>query len=293
MGGCRFGLALTGSLILHAGLWWWQPVQPPQLEVADRSMLQVSLLQPARSVAAPAELLPSLAEMPPVESEPPSNRPAESVVPEIVTEKPDTAPATPASVEPSPVEPKPAEPEPAEPEPAEPAKPVTEPKSTELDPVEPDPVEPEPAEPATADPQPPAPAVAEPRPAEPRPAEAFARTEPEASNASPTPSAESTESAAAAEGTSADMVPARVLDNPHPTYPRLARRRGLEGRVVLEVEVLPDGHPGRIEVVNGSGHAVLDQAALEALRNWRFEPAREGGRAISATLQVPVSFQLR
>jgi protein TonB len=83
-----------------------------------------------------------------------------------------------------------------------------------------------------------------------------------------------------------------VLANPKPDYPRQARRRGLEGQVVLEVEVRADGRPGRIDIVASSGHAILDRAALEGLRRWRFQPARHGGRAVDATLRVPVSFRL-
>jgi protein TonB len=63
--------------------------------------------------------------------------------------------------------------------------------------------------------------------------------------------------------------------------------------VLLEVQILANGQPGEIDIVEGSGHALLDQAALAALRDWRFQPARQGGRAVSATLQVPVRFELR
>ena len=83
-----------------------------------------------------------------------------------------------------------------------------------------------------------------------------------------------------------------ALQNPAPRYPPFARRRGLEGRTILEVEVLEDGSPGDLRVVLSSGHALLDRAALAAVKKWAFRPARRGGRAVRALVRIPVRFQL-
>ena len=83
-----------------------------------------------------------------------------------------------------------------------------------------------------------------------------------------------------------------ALQNPAPRYPPFARRRGLEGRTILEVEVLEDGSPGDLRVVSSSGHALLDRAALAAVKKWAFRPARRGGRAVRALVRIPVRFQL-
>lgn len=85
---------------------------------------------------------------------------------------------------------------------------------------------------------------------------------------------------------------ARYLHNPPPSYPWLARRMGIEGRVVLQVEILQNGNAGRIEVRQSSGHELLDQAAIKAVGGWSFEPARIAGSPITAWADVPISFRL-
>ena len=82
-------------------------------------------------------------------------------------------------------------------------------------------------------------------------------------------------------------------DNPAPPYPFAARRRGQEGRVLLQVEVLPSGDAGIVRIEKSSGVASLDEAASEAVRRWRFHPARHNGRPVPATVQVPIRFALK
>jgi len=89
----------------------------------------------------------------------------------------------------------------------------------------------------------------------------------------------------------ADAVP-RYGDNARPAYPPLARLRGYQGVVVLFVEVLVDGRVGQAEIGRSAGHEILDQAALEAVRTWRFEPGRREGRAVTMSVAVPVRFVL-
>lgn len=78
--------------------------------------------------------------------------------------------------------------------------------------------------------------------------------------------------------------------NPAPVYPPAARRQGWEGEVMLAARVEPDGRVARVEVHRSCGHPALDRAALEAVRNWRFEPAAPGER--SQTVWIPVDFRL-
>ncbi len=86
---------------------------------------------------------------------------------------------------------------------------------------------------------------------------------------------------------------AAYLNNPSPAYPAAARRRGQEGRVLVRAEVLADGRCSRVELKQGSGHELLDQAALEAVRKWRFVPARQGEQAVTAWVDVPIAFKLK
>jgi protein TonB len=85
---------------------------------------------------------------------------------------------------------------------------------------------------------------------------------------------------------------AAYLNNPPPAYPAAARRRAQEGRVLVRAEVLADGRCSRVELKQGSGHELLDQAALEAVRKWRFVPARQGEQAVTAWVDVPIAFKL-
>ena len=79
---------------------------------------------------------------------------------------------------------------------------------------------------------------------------------------------------------------------PPPRYPYLARRNGIEGRVVLTIEVLPAGVSGAVRVKSSSGHPMLDEAALSAVKNWRFRPATQAGNPVSSSIEVPIRFRL-
>ncbi len=94
----------------------------------------------------------------------------------------------------------------------------------------------------------------------------------------------------------AQIIPPRPVagmeSNRAPVYPELARRRGEEGRVLLRVNVSADGSPLDVAVLETSGHQSLDAAALGAIRQWRFVPATQAGRAVAAEADVPVRFRL-
>lgn len=77
-----------------------------------------------------------------------------------------------------------------------------------------------------------------------------------------------------------------------PPYPLSARRRGIEGTVLLHVEVLPSGEPGRIDIARSSGDESLDASAREAARQLRFTPAQKGGKAVSGWANIPYQFRL-
>ena len=77
------------------------------------------------------------------------------------------------------------------------------------------------------------------------------------------------------------------------TYPLAARRMNIQGRVVLNVEVLAEGTVGQVNIQHSSGHEVLDQAALESVKNWRFIAARRGGVSFTRWFSVPIQFSLQ
>jgi protein TonB len=84
-----------------------------------------------------------------------------------------------------------------------------------------------------------------------------------------------------------------VLFGPPPVYPIDLIRRGIEGKVVLLIEVDASGHPTGGVIHKSSGNRLLDNAALKTvLAKWRFEPAKQGGQPIAASALVPVVFSL-
>src|SRR5690606_10997346 len=85
---------------------------------------------------------------------------------------------------------------------------------------------------------------------------------------------------------------ATPLTRVEPTYPPTAYRAREEGTVLVSAEVDPSGAPVSVDVARRSGSRALDQAAVDAVRQWRFEPAMRDGKAVSATVEVPVSFRI-
>lgn len=82
---------------------------------------------------------------------------------------------------------------------------------------------------------------------------------------------------------------ANYLRNPAPAYPAMSRRLGEEGRVVLRVFVDIDGRPEQVELKNSSGFPRLDQAAEDAVRRWKFVPAKRGEEAVATWSPFPSS----
>ncbi len=156
-------------------------------------------------------------------------------------------------------------------------------------PREPSPPKPSPARPvADSSPTPPPPSP-------PQPPSATQATEVPAEHAPSAPAVPAMDEQQPAEPAGPVFVAPSLagMSNPRPTYPLLARRRGLEGRLLLQVQVGPDGAVTGVEVKESSGHTVLDRAAVRTLHRWRFTPAREGDRAVAASIEVPIRFQLR
>ncbi|HTZ78415.1 MAG TPA: energy transducer TonB [Stellaceae bacterium] len=157
------------------------------------------------------------------------------------------------------------------------------------------------AEPAPEKPMPPPPPHRPPAPPRAAASEATASHAPAAA-APPMPS----EAAAPAAGVAAPpasaqvaalpLIPPRPVSgaagNAKPLYPAAARRLGIQGKVILQVEVSPEGTPAKVTVLTSSGHAALDEAAVTAVGKWRFVPASRGGTAVAATAEIPIEFRL-
>ena len=78
-----------------------------------------------------------------------------------------------------------------------------------------------------------------------------------------------------------------------PSYPTSARRLGIQGMTTLRVYVAADGRVAEVLIHESAGHPDLDSAAADAVKRWRFEPARRGTEAVGVWVLLPVEFRLR
>lgn len=88
-------------------------------------------------------------------------------------------------------------------------------------------------------------------------------------------------------------APPRPLVAIHPDYPRESKQRGEQGRVLVEVRINERGLVDAVRVVESSGFAALDAAAVKAVGAAKFRPARAGGRPVADTRRLPVEFRLK
>jgi len=90
----------------------------------------------------------------------------------------------------------------------------------------------------------------------------------------------------------ADMEPATFVHNPKPHYPELAIRRRMEGLVILQITISKSGTVSLLSIVKSSGFAILDKAAFDAVSQWQFTAASQGGKPVEWKVRLPVRFRL-
>lgn len=88
------------------------------------------------------------------------------------------------------------------------------------------------------------------------------------------------------------IEPPSLLREVKPDYTEEARRRGVEGEVVMEIVVRRDGSVGDVRVLKGLGFG-LDQRAVDAVRQWRFTAATRLGKVVDVLVEVSMEFKLR
>jgi periplasmic protein TonB len=79
-------------------------------------------------------------------------------------------------------------------------------------------------------------------------------------------------------------------ENPPPGYPEMARQRGYEGVVRVQAEILADGRVGKAVISQSSGYAILDQTAINAVKAWKFIPAKKSGIPYKTWAELPIKF---
>ena len=77
-----------------------------------------------------------------------------------------------------------------------------------------------------------------------------------------------------------------------PRYPVVARKRGQEGTVWLDIWLDEKGNKSKLEVTQSSGLALLDKSALKAVSEWKFKPYERNGIRIASRVRIPVVFSL-
>ena len=91
------------------------------------------------------------------------------------------------------------------------------------------------------------------------------------------------------------MIPASAIQYlvpPEPEYPRLSRRNGETGTVIVRAFADEAGAPHQVQVERSSGFARLDEAAMSAVRKTRFKPYTEDGKAVAGWVRMPFPFEL-
>ena len=82
------------------------------------------------------------------------------------------------------------------------------------------------------------------------------------------------------------------IKNPHPPYPIVARKKGLQGKLILKVSINNDGSVKNVVVGKSSGHKILDKVSKETVEKWVFIPAKKKGKPVEDSIKVPIRFVL-
>lgn len=83
-----------------------------------------------------------------------------------------------------------------------------------------------------------------------------------------------------------------IVSSSKPLYPRVARESGWEGTVIVRTLITTDGVPSQVEIRKSCGHEALDLAAQEAIKTWKFQPAKDGNIPIAKWVDIPIKFDL-
>ena len=87
-------------------------------------------------------------------------------------------------------------------------------------------------------------------------------------------------------------TPVKPLKTERPVYPRRAREEGWHGRAIIRLEISADGIVQSCTIHQSTGYQLLDDNAINAAKQWTFEPAKNGGFPVSTTVNIPIQFDL-
>src|SRR5215472_644074 len=86
------------------------------------------------------------------------------------------------------------------------------------------------------------------------------------------------------------VVPASAIERVSPIYPLLAESHGIAGDVILDATISPTGSVRKVAIISGA--ASLTNAAVVAVRHWRFAPAMLNGKPVEVQQRITITFKL-
>lgn len=86
-------------------------------------------------------------------------------------------------------------------------------------------------------------------------------------------------------------TPPRPTFTPDPKYPSEARKKHIEGKVLMEATIGTDGAAHDVQIVKSLGHG-LDEESINALKKWKFRPAMREGKPVAVKIKVEMAFKM-
>jgi protein TonB len=93
------------------------------------------------------------------------------------------------------------------------------------------------------------------------------------------------------EASEVDSKP-KIIQQTRITYPSMAKKNNVEGRVVVNVLIGTNGKASKMEIVESEPEGVFDENAMKSLKNWKFRPGIKGGELVPTWVKIPLSFKL-
>lgn len=92
-----------------------------------------------------------------------------------------------------------------------------------------------------------------------------------------------------------NIIRPSILHKVDPIYPQSVRQAGIEGTVIIKIQILANGRSGNISIARSSQNDELDKAAITAVQQWSFVPAKDSdsGQAVACYTTIPISFHLK
>lgn len=84
----------------------------------------------------------------------------------------------------------------------------------------------------------------------------------------------------------------QLIHRVQPIYPSEARRKEINGKVILRFVVDRDGHVSDVRVVRAEPEGIFEEKAVEAVRKWRFKPGQYSGEPVNSRVTVPIRFEM-